>query len=64
MKKIFKYLICLFVFTFSLVACGGNNTSSNNSVNTPSSSEVVKTKHTVQFYVEDELYKTLKSSNE
>lgn len=60
MKKIFKYLICLFVFTFSLVACGGNNTSSNNSVTTSSSSEVVKTKHTVQFYIEDELYKTLK----
>ena len=60
MKKIFKYLICLFVFTFSLVACGGNNTSSNNSVTTSSSSEVVKTKHTVQFYVEDELFKTLK----
>ena len=60
MKKIFKYLIMLFVFTFSLVACGGNNTSSNNSVNIPSSSEVVKTKHTVQFYVEDELFKTLK----
>ena len=60
MKKIFKYLIMLFVFTFSLVACGGNNTSTNNSVNTPSSSETVKTKYTVQFYVEDELFKTLK----
>lgn len=60
MKRIFKYLIFLFVFTFSLVACGNNNTSSTNSVNTPSSSEVVKEKFTVQFYVEDELYKTLK----
>lgn len=60
MKKIFKYLIMLFVFTFSLVACGGNNTSTNNSVNTPTSSETVKTKYTVQFYVEDELFKTLK----
>ena len=60
MKKIFKYLIMLFVFTFSFVACGGNNTSSSNPVNTSSSSEVVKEKHTVQFYVEDELYKTLK----
>ena len=43
MKKIFKYLIMLFVFTFSLVACSGNNTSTNNSVNTPTSSETVKT---------------------
>ena len=60
MKKIFKYLIMLFVFTFSFVACGGNTTSSSNPVNTSSSSEVVKEKHTVQFYVEDELYKTLK----
>lgn len=59
MKKIFKYFIMLFVFIFSLVACG-NDTSSNNSVNTPTSSETVKTKHTVQFYVEDELFKTLK----
>ena len=60
MKKFFKYLIMLFVFTFSFVACGGNTTSSSNPVNTSSSSEVVKEKHTVQFYVEDELYKTLK----
>ena len=60
MKKIFKYLIMLFVFTFSFVACGGNNTSSSNPVNTSSSSEVVKTKYTVKFYVEDELFKTLK----
>lgn len=60
MKKIFKYLIMLFVFTFSLVACGENNASTNNSVNTPTSSETVKTKYTVQFYVEDELFKTLK----
>jgi hypothetical protein len=49
----------LFVFTFSFVACGGN-TSSSNPVNTSSSSEVVKEKFTVQFYVEDELFKTLK----
>ena len=60
MKKFFKYLIMLFVFTFSFVACGGNTTSSSNPVNTSSSSEVVKEKFTVQFYVEDELYKTLK----
>ena len=64
MKKIFKYLIMLFVFTFSFVACGGNNTSSSNPVNTSSSSEVVKEKHTVQFYVEDELYIETKRADE
>lgn len=60
MKKLFSYLIMLIVFTCTIVACGGNTDSSKNNANTSSSSVQPATKYTVQFYVEDTLYKTMK----
>lgn len=61
MKKLLKKWLLLFVFMFSLVGCVTPSTSSsaNPPVSSSSSTQVVE-KHTVQFYVEDELYKTLK----
>ena len=56
MKKILS-LLFIFVFAFVLVGCGGGEQGGGNEgeQNPPA-----VTKHTVQFYVEDELYKTFK----
>lgn len=60
MKKLLKNWLLLFVLMFSLVGCVTPPASSSSSpISSPSSTQVVE-KHTVQFYVEDELYKTLK----
>ena len=64
MKKFLKYLMVLFVFTFSLVACGDNTSASQSVNNTQSSAVQPVEKHTVQFYVEDTLYKTMKIAND
>ena len=56
MKKILS-LLFIFVFAFVLVGCGGGEQGGGNEgeQNPPA-----VTKHTVQFFVEDELYKTFK----
>ena len=54
MKKIISFLF-VFLFAFILIGCSDNNTEGGGEVIPPA-----VTKHTVQFYVEDELYKTLK----
>lgn len=58
MKKL-HLLMVLGVSLLALSACGNGN---NDPTSNQPSSQVV-TKHTVQFYVEEELYKTLKVEN-
>ena len=54
MKKLFGFLF-IFVLAFCLLSCDGQGDGGNDG-----GGETVVTKYTVQFYVEDTLYKTLK----
>ena len=55
MKKIFGFLL-VFLFVFTLVSCKDDDTDQGGGEQNPP----VVTKYTVQFYVEDEVYKTLR----
>lgn len=59
MKKILKLMMLPTALMVSLVGCGEGNNSSTPDVSDSSTQQVVE-KHTVQFYVEDALYKTMK----
>ena len=56
MRKVLNFLLVL-VAIFALVGCGNKDKDNDNENN---NNQQTVTKHTVQFYVEDELYKTFK----
>ena len=58
MKRILSFLVFVFMFVFTLAGCGQTNPTEEVTPST-TPTQVVE-KHTVQFYVEDDLYKTLK----
>ena len=57
MKKIISLLVFMFMFMFSLAGCNGPSESVSESTSTPAPTVE---KYTVQFYVDEVLYKTLK----
>lgn len=58
MRKVLNFLLVL-VCVLALVGCGNKDKDKDND-NENNNQEQTATKYTVQFYVEDELYKTFK----
>lgn len=64
MKRILKFMMLPLALMVSLVGCGDKPTAEPTDQPTEPSSVQPVEKHTVQFYVEDTLYKTLKVEND